>query len=152
MDAENSINPSERIDQAIAELADWRGEALASIRKSILAADAAIVEDWKWMGSPAWSRDGLIAVGDAHKAKVKLTFAYGASLPDPDALFNGKDNGKTRRSIDVFEGDAIDSGALQTLVRAAIAYNLANLKKNTNKKPDTKAKATAKSPSADKAS
>jgi hypothetical protein len=152
MNAENSIPPSERIDQAIAELADWRGETLASIRKSILEADPAIVEDWKWMGSPAWSRDGLIAVGDAHKAKVKLTFAYGASLPDPDGLFNGKDNGKTRRSIDVFESDAINAAALQTLVGAAIAYNLANLKKNTGKKPGNNAKAPAKSPTADKPS
>ncbi len=89
------------------------------------------------MGSPAWSRDGLIAVGNAHKDKVKLTFAYGASLPDPDGLFNGKDNGQTRRSIDIFEDGVIDEEVLQTLVRAAIAYNLANLKKNAGKRPTT---------------
>lgn len=146
--SENPVNPSERIDQAIAELGDWRGETLASIRKNILAADPEIVEDWKWMGSPAWSRDGLIAVGDAHKSKVKLTFAYGASLPDPDGLFNGKDNGRTRRSIDWFEGDAVNATGLQTLVRAAIAYNHANLKKNAGKP----AHAAARPPAADKAS
>lgn len=96
------------------------------------------------MGSPAWSRDGLIAVCDAHKEKVKLTSAYSASLPDPDSLFNGIDDGKTRRSMDFFAGDAVDVGALQTLVRAAITYNLANLKKNAGKKAGSKAKSAGK--------
>lgn len=145
------MNPSERIDQAITELADWRGDTLATIRKSIVAADAEIVEDWKWMGSPAWSRDGLIAVGDAHKTKVKLTFAYGASLPDPDGLFNGIDKGKARRSMDFFAGNAINIDALQTLVRAAIAYNLANLKKNAAKPPRANSAKAANQPSAGKA-
>lgn len=147
---ENPINASERIDQAIAELTDWRGTTLAAIRKNIVGADAEIVEDWKWMGSPAWSRDGLIAVGDAHKSKVKLTFAYGAHLPDPDGLFNGQDNGKTRRSIDIFEGDAVNAEGLRTLVRAAIAYNLANLKKNTGKSPRSAPKGTANPGASDK--
>src|SRR5271154_891321 len=82
------MNPSERIDQLIAGLTDWRGPTLAGVRKTILEADREIIEEWKWMGSPVWSRDGIIAVGNAHKEKVKLTFSHGASLPDPDKLFN----------------------------------------------------------------
>lgn len=124
------MNPSQRIDEMIAELTDWRGETFASLRKAILAADKAIVEEWKWMGSPIWSRDGLIAVANAHKGKVKLTFAYGASLPDPDKLFNAGLDGNARRAIDFFEGDKINEMALKNLVRAAIDYNQANLKKN----------------------
>ena len=103
------MNPSERIDQMIAGLTDWRGKTLASVRKSILAADPEIVEDWKWMGSPVWSRDGMIAVGNAHKDKVKLTFSHGASLPDPDKLFNAGLDGKVWRAIDLFEGEKVDS-------------------------------------------
>lgn len=124
------MNPSERIDQYIGDLGDWRGETLAVVRTTILAAEPGIVEEWKWMGSPTWSRDGLIAVGNAHKGKVKLTFAYGARLEDPGRLFNGDDKGMTRRSIDIFERDQIDEAALQDLVRAAIAHNRTNLKKN----------------------
>ena len=82
------MNPSERIDQLIAGLTDWRGKTLASTRKIILEADREIIEEWKWMGSPVWSHDGIIAVGNAHKDKVKLTFSHGVSLPDPDELFN----------------------------------------------------------------
>lgn len=123
------MNPSERIDQLIAELSDWRGETLASIRKSILEADREIVEEWKWMGSPVWSRDGMIAVGNAHKDKVKLTFSHGASLPDPGGLFNAGLGGKVWRAIDIFEGDRIDEGALKELIRAAIDYNQTKLKK-----------------------
>ncbi|HLZ90300.1 MAG TPA: DUF1801 domain-containing protein [Candidatus Acidoferrum sp.] len=117
------MNPSERIDQLIAGLTDWRGKTLASIRKSILAADREIVEEWKWMGSPVWSRDGIIAVGNAHKDKVKLTFAHGASLPDPDKFFNAGFKGNTWRAIDFFEGDKINERALKNLVRDAIAFN-----------------------------
>ena len=117
------MTATEQIDQLIAGLDDWRGKTLASVRKTILAADDEIVEDWKWMGSPAWSRDGLIAVGNAHKDKVKLTFAQGASLADPDGLFNNGFNGKVWRAIDLAEGDKIDKQALQDLVRAAIAFN-----------------------------
>jgi len=117
------MTPSERIDQLIAETPDWRGETLASLRKAILAADPEIVEDWKYMGSPAWSLGGMIAVGNAHKDKVKLTFSHGASLPDPDKLFNNGFGGKVWRAIDVFEGDKVDARALTDLVRAAIAYN-----------------------------
>ena len=126
------MNPSERIDHLIAGLTDWRGKTLASVRKAILAADREIIEEWKWMGSPVWSRDGMIAVGNAHKDKVKLTFSHGASLPDPDKLFNAGLEGKVWRAIDLFEGDTIDAQALKALVRAAIAYNQT---KKTKKAP-----------------
>src|SRR6201984_2639935 len=98
------MNPSERIDQLIAGLTDWRGKTLASIRKSILEADREIIEEWKWMGSPVWSRDGMVAGGNAHKDKVKITFSHGASLPDPDKLFNAGFGGKVWRAIDFSEG------------------------------------------------
>jgi hypothetical protein len=124
------MNPSERIDQLIAEITDWRGKTFASIRKSILEADRQIIEEWKWMGSPVWSRDGMIAVANAHKGKVKLTFAHGAHLPDPDKLFNAGLEGNARRAIDFFEGDKINARALKDLVRAAIEFNLSKLKKN----------------------
>ena len=109
------MNPSERIDQLIRGLTDWRGKTLASIRKIILAADRQIVEEWKWMGSPVWTRDGIIAVGNAHKDKVKLTFAHGAHLPDPDGLFNAGLEGNAWRAIDLFEGDTINERALKNL-------------------------------------
>ena len=123
------MNASERIDQLIAGLTDWRGKTFASVRKSILAADREIIEEWKWMGSPVWSRDGMIAVANAHKDKVKLTFAYGASLPDPDKLFNAGLEGNARRAIDYLEGDRVNERALKNLVRAAIYYNRSKLKK-----------------------
>ena len=117
------MNPSERIDHLIAGLTDWRGKTLASIRKSILEADREIIEEWKWMGSPVWSRDGIVAVANAHKDKVKLTFAHGAGLPDTDKLFNAGLGGNAWRAIDFFEGDKINGRALRNLVRAAIDYN-----------------------------
>ena len=123
------MNPSQQIDQLIAGLTDWRGKKLAAIRKSILETDPGIIEEWKWMGSPVWSRDGMIAVGNAHKDKVKLTFSHGASLPDPDKVFNAGFGGKMWRAIDVFEGDEIDGQALKNLVRAAIDFNQAKSKK-----------------------
>lgn len=126
------MNPSENIDQLIAELTDWRGRTLAEVRKIILAAGPEITEDWKWMGSPVWSRDGIVAVGNAHKEKVKLTFSHGASLPDPDQLFNAGFGGKVWRAIDFFEGDKIDERALQGLVRAAIDYNQIKSKKKAS--------------------
>jgi hypothetical protein len=125
------MNPSERIDQLIAGLTDWRGKTLASIRKSILEADREIIEEWKWMGSPVWSRDGIIAVGNAHKDKVKLTFPHGASLPDRDKLFNADLKGNTWRAIDLFEGGKVNERALKNLVRDAIAYNQIKLKRKT---------------------
>ena len=123
------MNPSECIDELIAKLMDWRGKTLAGIRKSILEADREIIEEWKWMGSPVWSRDGIIAVGNAHKDKVKLTFSHGASLPDPDQLFNAGFAGNVWRAIDFFEGDRINERALKTLVRAAVEYNQITLKR-----------------------
>jgi hypothetical protein len=125
-----SMNPSERINQLIAELTDWRGKTLASFRKSMLAADREIVEDWKWMGSPVWSCDGIIAVGSAHKDKVKLTFAHGAQLPDPDKLFNAGLAGNAWRAIDFVDGDRINECALKNLVRAAIDCNQSKLRRN----------------------
>ena len=123
------MNPSERIDQLIADLTDWRGKTLASVRKTILEADREIIEEWKWMGSPVWSRDGMIAVGNAHKDKVKLTFSNGARLPDPDKLFNAGLGGNAWRAIDLFEGDKVNQRALKNLVRAAVDYNQIKLKR-----------------------
>jgi hypothetical protein len=140
----DSMNPSERIDQLIAKLTDWRGKTFASVRKSVLGADREIVEEWKWMGSPVWSRDGMIAVADAHKGKVKLTFAHGASLPDPDRLFNAGLEGNARRAIDFLEGDKINERALKNLVRAAIDYNQTKLKKNTRAGTRMKARTSKK--------
>ena len=125
------MNPSERIDQLIEVLKDWRGKTLATVRKTILEADPEIIEEWKWMGSPVWSRDGMIAVGNAHKDKVKLTFSHGASLPDPDKLFNAGLGGKVWRAIDFFEGHKINERALKNLVRAAVDYNRTKSKKKT---------------------
>ena len=141
---EGPMTPSERIDQLIANLDDWRGKTLASLRKSILAADKEIVEDWKWMGSPVWSRDGIIAVGNAHKEKVKLTFAHGAKLADPDKLFNAGLTGSTWRAIDVFEGDKINATALKKLIRAAVAFNQAKSKKKAPATTRTKARKSGK--------
>jgi len=126
------MTPSERIDELIVGITDWRGEVFGRIRKIILEADREIIEDWKWMGSPVWYRDGIIGVAGAFKGKVKLTFAYGAFFPDPDKLFNAGFEGNARRAIDFFEGDKIDERALRSLVRAAIDYNQSRLKQ---KKP-----------------
>jgi len=123
------MNPTERIDELIAGLTNWRGKTLARIRKIILEADRDIIEEWKWMGSPVWSRYGIIAVGNAHKDKVKLTFSHGASLPDSDKLFNAGLEGKVWRAIDFFEGDKINERALKNLVRAAVHYNQVKLKR-----------------------
>jgi hypothetical protein len=125
------MNPSERIDQVIAKLTDWRGTMLASIRRTILQADSEIIEEWKWMGSPVWSHNGIVVVGNAHKDKVKLTFAHGAHLPDPDKLFNAGLGGNQWRAIDIFEGDKINARALKNLVRAAVDYNQMKLKRKT---------------------
>jgi hypothetical protein len=133
------MNPSARIDRLIARLTDWRGETLAHIRKSILEAAPEIIEEWKWMGSPVWSRDGIIAVGNAHKDKVKLTFYRGASLPDPDKLFNAGLEGNAWRAIDFLEHDKIKERPLRNLVRAAVDYNQTKLKRKAP--PATRAKA-----------
>src|SRR5262252_2470941 len=109
------MTPSERIDRHIASIADWRGKTFAAVRKAILAADGEIIEEWKWMGSPVWSRDGIIAVANAHKGKVKLTFDHGAELADPDKLFNAGLEGNQRRAIDFLEGDMVNERALKAL-------------------------------------
>jgi hypothetical protein len=134
------MNASEQIDRLIAGLTDWRGKTFASIRKCILAADREIIEEWKWMGSPVWSRDGIIAVANPHKGKVKLTFDHGARLPDPDKLFNAGLEGNQRRAIDFFEGDRVNERALKTLVRAAVDYNQ-NKKSKAKAPTGTRAKA-----------
>ena len=138
------MNPSERIDLLIESLTDWRGKTLASIRKSILEADREIIEEWKWMGSPVWSRDGIIAVGNAHKDKVKLTFAHGAKLPDRDKLFNAGLGGNAWRAIDLFEGDKVNERALGNLIRDAVAFNQIKLKKKTPAKTRSKVHKTKK--------
>jgi hypothetical protein len=134
------MSASERIDRYIADVDDWRGTTLAGVRKCILGADPEIVEEWKWMGSPVWSRDGIIAVGNAHKGKVKLTFDYGAKLPDPDKLFNAGLEGNQRRAIDFLEGDKVNDKALKALVRAAIAFNQGKAKKKVPANKAGKAK------------
>ena len=138
------MNPSQQIDQLIAGLSDWRGKKLAAIRKSILETDPGIIEEWKWMGSPVWSRDGMIAVANAHKEKVKLTFSHGASLRDPDKLFNAGLEGKVWRAIDFFAGDEVNERALKDLIRAAIDYNQSKLKKKASAGTPTKARKSRK--------
>jgi hypothetical protein len=123
------VNASEHIDQLIAGIDDWRGRTLAGIRKCFLAADREMIEEWKWRGSPVWSREGIIAVANPHKGKVKVTFSHGASLPDPDGLFNAGLEGKVWRAIDFFEGHRINERALKKLIRAAVAHNQAKTKK-----------------------
>jgi hypothetical protein len=138
-----AMSDSEKVDQLIAGIADWRGKIFAAVRKAVLEADKDIVEEFKWRGTPLWSRDGMIAVGNAFKGRFNVTFAYGAKLADPDRLFNAGFGGDTRRAIDYFEGDKVDAAKLKKLVRAAIEYNQGNLKKNA-KKASTKAPAKAR--------
>ena len=116
-------SPSRLIDARIAELGDWRGEMLAHVRALIQQADPEVVEEWKWRGVPVWSHDGIICTGETYKSVVKLTFAKGASLDDPSALFNSSLEGNTRRAIDLHEGEKIDEDAFKTLVAAAAALN-----------------------------
>lgn len=113
------------ITARIEELADWRGDTLARVRQLIHEADPDVVEEWKWRGVPVWSHDGLICTGETYRATVKLTFARGASLADPCALFNASLEGNTRRAIDIREGEAIDAAAFTQLIRAAIEANAA---------------------------
>ncbi|SOE94973.1 hypothetical protein SAMN05414139_07821 [Burkholderia sp. D7] len=114
---------SELIDKRISDLGDWRGETLSRMRKLIKEADPDVVEEWKWMGTPVWSHDGIICTGESYKSVVKLTFAKGASLDDPAKLFNSSLDGNTRRAIDIHEGEEVDSGKFKALIRAAIALN-----------------------------
>jgi hypothetical protein len=117
------MSASERIDERIADLGDWRGERLAEIRALIHEIDPGVIEEWKWMGSPVWSHEGMYAVANAHKAKVKLTFCHGARLADPKKLFNAGLEGNIWRAIDFREADTVDKTALKALLLEAIAYN-----------------------------
>ncbi len=123
------------IDQRIADLGGWRGESLRRMRQLIHEADPAVVEEWKWMGTPVWSHDGILCTGESYKSAVKLTFAKGASLADPARLFNASLDGNTRRAIDIHEGDVVDAEAFKALVLAAIALNAAGARAKARPKP-----------------
>jgi len=123
------VNPSQEIDNLIAKNPDWRGALLTSLRRAILDVDPGVIEEWKYMGSPVWSLDGMICVGNIFKNKVKLVFMNGAALGDPDELFNAELEGNKRRAIEFYEGDHLEEDALKTLVREAISYNRLRLKK-----------------------
>ena len=125
---------SELISKRIADLGDWRGETLGRMRRLIKEADPGVVEEWKWMGTPVWSHDGIICTGESYKKVVKLTFAKGASLKDPARLFNSSLDGKVRRAIDIREGEEVDESAFKALVREAIALNSAGESKRSRKK------------------
>lgn len=119
----DSGSASRLIDQRIRDLGDWRGETLARTRALILEADPAMIEEWKWMGTPVWSHNGIVCTGESYKKVVKLTFAKGASLADPSRLFNSSLDGNMRRAIDIHEGETLDAAAFKTLVKAAVAQN-----------------------------
>ncbi len=119
---------SKLIDQRIRDLGDWRAETLARMRELILEADPKITEEWKW-NNPVWSRDGIVCTGESYKQVVKLTFARGASVPDPSRLFNSSLEGNTRRAIDIREGEKVDARAFKALIKAAVAANGATAKK-----------------------
>jgi len=132
-DTSAGLPPSELISRKIAELGDWRGETLARMRKLIQQADPAVVEEWKWMGTPVWSHDGIICTGESYKSVVKLTFAKGASLKDPAKLFNSSLDGNVRRAIDIHEGEKVDATAFKALIREAVALNAAKKPKAAKK-------------------
>ena len=128
-ESETEKSPSQLIDARIEALDDWRGEMLARLRGLIRQAEPDVVEEWKWRGVPVWYRDGMICTGETYKAAVKLTFAKGAALDDPQSLFNASLEGNVRRAIDFHEGDAVDEAALKALVRAAVALNQSKAKR-----------------------
>src|SRR5690349_18675166 len=119
-----ATDPSALLDERIKELGDWRGTTLAKLRGIIHKADPEIVEEWKWMGTPVFSHDGIVCTGETYKNVVKMTFAKGAALKDPSGLFNSSLEGNVRRAIDIHEGDKVDAAALKELIRAAVALNL----------------------------
>jgi hypothetical protein len=131
--ATKSASPSTLIDGRIKELGDWRGEALAKVRKLIHDADPKVEETWKWRGVPVWEHDGIICTGESYKNAVKLTFAKGAALADPAGLFNASLDGNVRRAIDLHEGDKLNGTAFKALIRAAIALNQAKSKPKPRK-------------------
>jgi hypothetical protein len=124
---------SELISKRIADLGDWRGETLRRMRTLVKQADPDVVEEWKWMGTPVWSHDGIICTGESYKSAVKLTFAKGASLKDPARLFNSSLDGNVRRAIDIHEGEKVDEAAFKALVRQAVALNRAGKSKPSKK-------------------
>ena len=132
-DASEGSSASELISKKIAELGDWRGKTLGRMRKLIKETDPDVVEEWKWMGTPIWSHDGIICTGESYKSVVKLTFAKGASLKDPARLFNSSLDGKVRRAIDIHEGEKVDESAFKTLVRQAVALNSSGKSKLSKK-------------------
>jgi hypothetical protein len=136
-------SPSRLIDLRIKELNDWRGKALARVRALIKQADKDVVEEWKWRGVPVWYHGGMICTGESYKSIVKITFAKGAALDDPDSLFNSGLEGNVRRAIDIHEGDTIDEAAFKDLIRAAIALNLEGKSEGKSRRK----KATAPRPS-----
>ncbi len=153
---EARVTPSEQIDQHIAGVTDWRGKVLATIRRIMMAADPAVTEDWKWMGTPVWYCDGIVSLANPHKGKVKWTFAYGAHFDDVDELFNAGLEGNERRAIDFVESDRPNEAALRRLAKTAIAYNRSRLKAKAAPAPKAarstaKAKAKAKTPAKAKA-
>ena len=132
-DTSQGLSAPELITKRIAELGDWRGEVLGRVRQLIKQADPDVVEEWKWMGTPVWSHDGIICTGESYKNAVKLTFAKGASLKDPARLFNSNLDGNVRRAIDIHEGEEIDESAFKALVRQAIALNSSGKSKPSRK-------------------
>jgi len=135
--AKSDRSASALIDERIRELGDWRGDMLARVRAAIKDADPGVVEEWKWMGTPVWSHDGIVCTGETYKNVVKLTFAKGASLKDPARLFNSSLDGNVRRAIDIHEGEQLDASAFEELIRAAIALNASG---KTKKKSPTRNK------------
>ncbi|MER8969786.1 DUF1801 domain-containing protein [Mesorhizobium sp. M0808] len=125
MEGNAESSPSHLIDARISELGDWRGKTLSHVRALVKQADPEVVEEWKWRGVPVWSHAGIICTGETYKNVVKVTFAKGASLPDPSGLFNSSLEGNTRRAIDIREGEDIDENAFKALIRAAAALNTA---------------------------
>ena len=121
--ASQGQSASDLISKKIAELGDWRGDTLRMMRTLIKDADPDVVEEWKWMGTPVWSHDGIICTGESYKHAVKLTFAKGASLKDPARLFNSSLDGNVRRAIDIHEGEVSDASAFKALIRQAVALN-----------------------------
>jgi len=126
-------SPSQLISNKIAELGDWRGKTLGKMRKLIKETDPDVVEEWKWMGTPVWSHDGIICTGESYKKVVKLTFFKGASLKDPKRIFNSSLEGNTRRAIDIHEGEAVDESAFKALFRQAVALNTSGKSKPSKK-------------------
>jgi len=132
-DANQGQPASELISKKIAELGDWRGATLGTMRKLIKEADPDVIEEWKWMGTPVWSHDGIICTGESYKSVVKLTFAKGASLKDPSHLFNSSLDGNVRRAIDIHEGEVVDASAFKALVRQAVGLNSSGKSKASKK-------------------